>query len=206
MSLTRQRCSESQAQQITPRTWVCHDLVQVYCQFVSWCFEPSQPQRITSGLNINFTQSPSYSFHKSSHHKSCFLSLFIFLWHSTREPASSRVTYIILRAYTGTTCQPQPTQGKNRERFWFTVIPTMIVDRPSVNRNERTSMTSLRDAATEPSADCPYPSCERTVCKFRTEMRCAVSPLYRLYDKVLDQPLANFSKIFWIMIQHFHNF
>ena len=35
---------------------------------VSWCFEPSQPQRITSGLNTNFTLSPSYSFHKSSHH------------------------------------------------------------------------------------------------------------------------------------------
>ena len=26
---------------------------------VSWCFEPSQPQRITSGLNINFTYSIS---------------------------------------------------------------------------------------------------------------------------------------------------
>ena len=38
----------------------------------SWCFEPSQPQRITSGLNKNFTLSPSYSFHKSSYHKSCF--------------------------------------------------------------------------------------------------------------------------------------
>ena len=25
---------------------------------VSWCFEPSQPQRITSGLNTNFTLSP----------------------------------------------------------------------------------------------------------------------------------------------------
>ena len=31
-----------------------------------------------------------------------FLSLFIFRGHSTREPASSRVTYFILRAYTGT--------------------------------------------------------------------------------------------------------
>ena len=33
---------------------------------VSWCFVPSQPQRITSGLNTNFTLSPIYSFHKSS--------------------------------------------------------------------------------------------------------------------------------------------
>ena len=36
---------------------------------VSLCFEPSQPQRITSGLNTNFTLSPSYSFHNSSCHK-----------------------------------------------------------------------------------------------------------------------------------------
>ena len=69
---------------------------------VRWCFEPSQPQRITSGLNTNFTPFPSYSFHKSSYHKSCFLSLFIICGHSTWEPASSRVTYFILRAYTGT--------------------------------------------------------------------------------------------------------
>ena len=34
-------------------------------------FEPSQPQRITSGLNTNLTLSPSYSFHKSSYPKSC---------------------------------------------------------------------------------------------------------------------------------------
>ena len=31
-----------------------------------------------------------------------FFSLFIFRGHSTREPASSRVTYFILGAYTGT--------------------------------------------------------------------------------------------------------
>ena len=55
--------------------------------------------RITSGLNTNLTLSPSYSFHKSSYHMSCFLSLFIFRGYSTREPAFSRVTYFILRAY-----------------------------------------------------------------------------------------------------------
>ena len=37
-----------------------------------------------------------------------FLSLFICRGHSTREPASSRVTYFILQANT----------GKNLERFW----------------------------------------------------------------------------------------
>ena len=41
-------------------------------QLLSWCFEPSQPQKITSGLNTYFTLSPSYSFHKSLYHKSCF--------------------------------------------------------------------------------------------------------------------------------------
>ena len=82
---------------------------------VSWCFEPSQPQRITSGLNTNFTLSPSQSFHKSSYHKSCCFSLFIFRGHSTREPASGRVTYFVLRAYTGTMCQPQSAQEKSGE-------------------------------------------------------------------------------------------
>ena len=40
---------------------------------VSWCFEPSQPQRTASGLKTNFNLTPSYSFHKSLYHKS-FLS------------------------------------------------------------------------------------------------------------------------------------
>ena len=37
----------------------------IFSSLVSWCFEPSQPQRITSGLNTNFTLSLSYLFHKS---------------------------------------------------------------------------------------------------------------------------------------------
>ena len=36
---------------------------------VSWCFEPSQPQRITSRLKPMFTLSPIYSALKSSNHK-----------------------------------------------------------------------------------------------------------------------------------------
>ena len=43
-------------------------------KLVSWCFEPSQAPRITSGLNTNFTLSPCYSFHKSSYHKLFFLA------------------------------------------------------------------------------------------------------------------------------------
>ena len=38
----------------------------------SWCFEPSQQQRITSGLKLNLTLSQNYSFQKSSYHKSFF--------------------------------------------------------------------------------------------------------------------------------------
>ena len=84
---------------------------------VSGCFEPSQPQRITSGLNTNFSLSPSYSFHESLYHKSCCLSLFIFRGHSTRKPASGRVTYFILWAYTGTSVS-HSQHRRNREKFW----------------------------------------------------------------------------------------
>ena len=89
--------------------------------FVSWCFEPSQPQRITSGLNTDFSPSPSYSVHKSLYHKSFFFQttaqiLSTILEHKTRktithilqsiynprvlntEPASSRLTYFILQS------------------------------------------------------------------------------------------------------------
>ena len=37
---------------------------------VSWYFEPSQQQRIISGLKTYFSMSPSYSAHKSSNQKS----------------------------------------------------------------------------------------------------------------------------------------
>ena len=40
---------------------------------VSWCFEPSQPQRIISGLKTNFNLSRSYSFHGLLYPKSPFL-------------------------------------------------------------------------------------------------------------------------------------
>ena len=66
---------------------------QIQSQLVSWCFEPSQPQRITSGLNTNFTLSPSYSFHESSYRKSCFfVGFFAYLYsvgtqHGNLHPA-----------------------------------------------------------------------------------------------------------------------
>ena len=36
----------------------------------SWCFEPSQPQRIILGLKANFSLFPSYSIYKSLNHRS----------------------------------------------------------------------------------------------------------------------------------------
>ena len=52
--------------------WVC---LQGSCdlndeeKFVCLCFEPSQPQRIMSGLKTNFNLSPCYCACKSSNHK-----------------------------------------------------------------------------------------------------------------------------------------
>ena len=40
------------------------DFVPFPNKLVSWCFQPSQPQRITSGLKTNFTLFPSYLFHR----------------------------------------------------------------------------------------------------------------------------------------------
>ena len=39
--------------------------LNAWSALVSWCFEPSQPHRITSGLKTNFSLSISYSFNKS---------------------------------------------------------------------------------------------------------------------------------------------
>ena len=54
-------------------TWIltpCRSLkVILGRESVTWCSEPSQPQRITLGLNTHFSFSPKYSFHKSLFHK-----------------------------------------------------------------------------------------------------------------------------------------
>ena len=46
-----------------------------------------------------------------------FRAYFIFLGHSTREPASSRVTYFILRAYTETGVSHSQRRKKSGEVF-----------------------------------------------------------------------------------------
>ena len=108
---------------------------------VIWCFEPSQPQRIASGLNTNFNLSPIYSFNKSLYHKSFFLFF---------PKTTAQILSTISESKTQKTCfwaylysvgtqhgnlksawWPilfcSPTQepvlatantGKNRERFW----------------------------------------------------------------------------------------
>ena len=116
----------------TKLEWADHAVEALYgskrarTQLVSWCFEPGQPQRNTSGLKTNFTLSPNYSFHKPFDHKSLYsqtttqilstvserkprrtkhvLEPIYSRGHSTRDTASSRVTYFILRADTGTRC------------------------------------------------------------------------------------------------------
>ena len=86
-------------------------------KLVSWCFEPSQPQRITSRLNTNFTLSPSYSFHKSSYHKSCF-GAYLYsadTQHGNLPPAGWP---ILLCGPTQETYVSHSQHRKNRERFW----------------------------------------------------------------------------------------
>ena len=70
-------------------------------------------------MNTNFTLFRSYSFHKSSYHKSCGVvvvvvvvlgGLFRFGRHSTQEPASGRVTYFIL----GPTQEPCVSHSQHR--------------------------------------------------------------------------------------------
>ena len=95
---------------------------------VSWCFEPSQPQRIPSGLNTNFTLSPSHSFHKSSYHTlaqviSCCLfvvvGFFAYLYsagtqHGNLHPAGRPISFC------GPTQEPvlaTANTGK-KSRFW----------------------------------------------------------------------------------------
>ena len=81
-------------------------------QLVSWCFEPSQPRRITSGLNTNFTLSPSHSFHKSSYPKSCFFQP-IYIRRALNTGTCIQQGGLFYSAgLHRSQCQPQPTQEK----------------------------------------------------------------------------------------------
>ena len=89
-----------------------------FLKSVSWYFEPSQPQRITSGLNTNFTLSPSYSFHRSSYYKSCFVLAYLYsadTQHGNLPPAGWPVLFC---GPTQEPCVRHSQHRKSRERFW----------------------------------------------------------------------------------------
>ena len=101
----------------------CQELVsqlvtQSVSQLVSWCFEPSQPQRITSGLNTNVTPSPSYSFYRSSYHTSCCFQPIYIPWALNMGTCIQQGDVFYFAGLYRNRCQPQPTQEKNWERFW----------------------------------------------------------------------------------------
>ena len=71
--------------------------------------------RTQTSFYLKFSHFTSH--YTTSHAFIFFFSLFIYHRHSTREPASSKVTYFILRAYKGTVLAAANT-GKTWERFW----------------------------------------------------------------------------------------
>ena len=87
-------------------------------ELVSWCFEPSQPQRIRSELNTNFTLSPSH-IHFTSHHSTSHV-FWAYLYsvgtqHGNLHPAGWPILF----------CGPKQepvlataNTGKIQERFW----------------------------------------------------------------------------------------
>ena len=87
---------------------------QYYNQLLSWYFEPGQPQTITSGLNTNFTLSPSV-IHFTSHH--IFQSIYI-------PQALNTGTYIqqgdlfYSAGLHRNRCWPKPTQEKKSGEVW----------------------------------------------------------------------------------------
>ena len=98
----------------------CREIVNVrrpLWNLVSWCFEPSQPQRITSGLNTLFALSPSYSFHESFYHKSC---IWAYLYSTGTLHRNLHLTGWPV-SLCGSTQEPAlaiANTGKTRERFW----------------------------------------------------------------------------------------
>ena len=81
-------------------------------RLVSQCFKPSQPQRITSGPNTNFTLSPSQSFHKSSYHKVMVFQPIYIPWALNTGTCIQQGDLFYSAGLHRTMCQPQPTQGK----------------------------------------------------------------------------------------------
>ena len=91
-------------------------------ELVSWCFEPSQAQRIASGLNTNFILSISVSFpsHDTTSHFCCCCCFLAYLYSAgTQEGNLPPAEWPIL--FCGPTQEPvlaAANTGKTRERFW----------------------------------------------------------------------------------------
>ena len=86
-------------------------------QYTVSCFEPSQPQS-TSRLNTNFIPSPSYSFHKSLHHKSHGVWAYLYSA-GTKHWNLHLERWPIL--FCGPTQEPvlaAANRGKTWEKFW----------------------------------------------------------------------------------------
>ena len=84
---------------------------------VTWCFQPSQPQRITSGLNTNFNLSPSHSLHKSSYHKSCFWAYLYSAGTQHRNLPLAGWPFLFCGP-TQEPCFSHSQHRKNWEKFW----------------------------------------------------------------------------------------
>ena len=86
--------------------------------FVIWCFEPSQPQRIASGLNTNFTLFPNYSF--SGHYTTSHVFFLACLYSADTQHGSLHPTGwpILFCGPTQEPCISHSQQRRNRERFW----------------------------------------------------------------------------------------
>ena len=86
-----------------------NDIISAGYEWVSWCLQPSQPQRITSGLNTTL----SHSFHKS-----CFWAYIFYPTgtpHRNLHPAGWPILFC------GPTQEPRASNSqhrRNRERFW----------------------------------------------------------------------------------------
>ena len=92
--------------QSSQQSWSARNETSSSSYLVSWYFEPSRPQRLTSRLNTNFTlsPSPSYSFHKSLHTSHMFFEPIQILQALNTGTCIWQVTYFSLWAYTGTMC------------------------------------------------------------------------------------------------------
>ena len=87
-------------------------LRQTFSQLVSWCLEPSQPQRITSGLNTNFTLSTGYSFHKSAYTSHVFIQPIYILRELNTGTRIKQANLFHSAGLHRNQCQPKPTQEK----------------------------------------------------------------------------------------------